>query len=82
MAMSREELENLMRLIGRTCEHEIDCEECLMQVSEFAEREVQGKPIPDALQSVEQHLAICGECREEYALLRKALHDLGQDENR
>ncbi len=80
MAMSPEELENLMWLIGNTSDREIDCEECLMKVSEFAERGMQGKPIPDALRSIGQHLAICGECREEYDLLRKALTESGTEE--
>jgi len=77
MTISPEELETLMRLIGHTGPHEINCEECLMKVSEFAEHEVQGKPISEALRAVDQHLAICGECREEYAMLLTALRELG-----
>lgn len=80
MAMSREELESLMRLIRHTGRHEINCEECLMKVSEFAEHAVQGGPVPDTLQPIEQHLAICGECREEYDLLRKVLSEMGSNE--
>ena len=81
MAISQEELETLMRLIGHTGRHEINCDECLMKVSEFAKHELQQKLIPDVLRAVEQHLAICGECREEYALLRQALRELGPEEN-
>jgi hypothetical protein len=80
MAISREELESLLRLIGSTSQREIDCEECLMWVSEFAEQEVQGRSISDALRAVEQHLAICGECREEFILLRKALSELDPED--
>ncbi|MHB8863273.1 MAG: hypothetical protein ACYC6N_12760 [Pirellulaceae bacterium] len=80
MTISRAELENLMRLVGSTSHREIDCEECLMTVSEFAEHELQRKPLSDVLRAVEQHLAICGECREEYDMLREALSELGADE--
>jgi predicted anti-sigma-YlaC factor YlaD len=77
MALSREELEQLMRLVGKTQEHEITCEECLMKVSEFAEHELKHKPVSDVLRAVEQHLAICGECREEFEILREAIKELG-----
>ena len=33
MALSREELEYLMQLVGKRQEHEITCEECLMKVA-------------------------------------------------
>lgn len=80
MALSQEEFETLMRLIGHTGRHEINCEECLMKVSEFAEHELPQKSIPDVLRAVEQHLAICGECREEYDLLRNVLSEMGSNE--
>lgn len=75
MVISREVLERLMRLIGNTDQREIDCDECLLKVSELAEQKMRGGPLSDALRAVEQHLAICGECREEYDLLRKALDE-------
>lgn len=78
MALSREELERLVQLVGKTEEHEIDCGECLKKVSEFAEQQLKDKPVSEALQTVEQHLAICGECREEYEMLREAIKELGQ----
>jgi len=80
MVISREELESLMRLIGSTDQREIDCDECLLKVSELAEQEMRGGPLSDALRAAEQHLAICGECREEYALLRKSFCELDSDE--
>jgi hypothetical protein len=77
MAISREELETLMRLVGHTEPNEVNCEECLMKVSEFAEHQLRQEPILDDLRAVEQHLAICSECREEHALLLTALRELG-----
>ena len=81
MAMSWEELKRLVQLVGRTEEREIDCDECLKKVSEFAEEQLMHKPLSEALRAVEQHLAICGECREEYEMLRKAISTLGPDGN-
>lgn len=76
MPLSKKEIDGLMRLIGLTQEDEINCERCLSLVAEFAERELAGKPIPEGLMSVEQHLSICVECREEYQALRRALRDI------
>jgi len=47
-----------------------------MQVSEFTEVHLVGKPVPEGLQAIEQHLAICDECREEYESLGRALREL------
>lgn len=76
MALSKSELDNLMQLIGLTDEREINCEQCLALVSEFAEQALTGKSIPDGLKAVEQHLSVCGECRDEYEALQKALRGM------
>ncbi len=44
-----------------------------MLLAEFAERSLEGKPIPEALQAIQHHLAICAECQEEYEALLTAL---------
>ena len=76
MSLSKEEIERLLKLVGLTTDEEIDCEECLSQVAEFAERELAGKSIPKGLAAVEHHLVICAECREEYEALQRALNEL------
>ena len=73
MPLSKEELDGLMRLVGLTKDSEINCEQCLRLVAEFAEQAVAGKSIPEGLKAVEHHLAICTECREEYEALQEAL---------
>ena len=82
MPLARQETENLLRLIGVTQEHEINCDELLGQVNQFAEGQLQGEPISDELRTVQQHLAVCGECREEYELLLEALRDVNDTEDR
>jgi hypothetical protein len=73
MALSKEEIDDLMRQIGLTRDEEIDCERCLALVAEFAERELLGRSIPAGLEAVAHHLSICAECSEEYEALLQAL---------
>lgn len=73
MPMSKRELQELMRLVGLTQDVEINCEQCLALVAEFAEQELAGKTLHESLKAVEHHLSICAECREEYEALRRAL---------
>ena len=73
MTLSKDEIAQLLMLIGQTEDHELNCDECLALVAEFAETQLSGKSIPAGLQAVEQHLAVCDECREEYEALWKSL---------
>ncbi|MEZ5356867.1 MAG: hypothetical protein R2762_29870 [Bryobacteraceae bacterium] len=76
MPLSKDELDNLLQLLGNTRAEEIDCEQCLDLVAEFAERVLAGKSPAERLIAVEQHLSVCAECREEYEALRLALRRL------
>ena len=76
MSLSKDEISQLLTLIGQTEEYELNCEQCLALVAEFAETALSGKTVPAGLQAVEQHLAVCGECREEYEALRRTLDSL------
>ncbi len=76
MGLSAKEIEMLMQLIGLTKDEEINCEQCLALVGEFAERKLAGKSISEGLSMVEQHLGVCAECREEYEALQVALKEL------
>ena len=73
MSLSKEQLAELLRLIGLTRDEEIDCERCLARVAEFAERELAGRSVPAGLEAVAHHLSICAECCEEYEALLQAL---------
>lgn len=73
MSLSRPEIQKLLAVVRATQAAEIDCDVCLMQVGEFAERHLLGKPISEGLEAIEQHLSICDECREEYEMLSLAL---------
>lgn len=79
MPLSNNELEDLLRLVGLTNDKEINCEQCLAMVAEFAEHELAGKSVPESLKMVEQHLSVCSECREEYEALQRALGELNSE---
>ena len=78
MALSRKEIEALLRLVGLTKDVEIGCDECLSRIAEFAEQQLQGRSVAEGLKAVEHHLSVCAECREEYGSLRKALEALDE----
>ena len=79
MPLSHQEIEDLLRLVGLTAEAEINCEQCLALVAEFAEQQLAGKSIHEGLRAVEQHLSVCTECRDEYEALRRTLDNLEDD---
>ena len=76
MSLSKEEIAELLRLVGLTRDEEIDCEPCVALVAEFAERELAGRSVPAGLEAVAHHLSICVECREEFEALLQALKDM------
>jgi len=73
MPLSRKELEDLIHLISHTKDVEIDCDQCLALVAEFAEQQLAGRSVSESLRAVEEHLALCAECRDEYEALQRAL---------
>ena len=76
MSFTTEQISGLMSQIGITRENELNCNECLHHVAEFAECELTGKKVPEALDAVRHHLALCIECKEEYDELLKLLRTL------
>ena len=76
MLLSKNEIDGLIQLIGLTKDEEINCEQCLSLVAEFAERELSNRPVSEALKFVQHHLSICAECHEEYEALQLALRNI------
>lgn len=79
MNLNPDQIAELKNLLAVTHDKEIHCDECLEHVGEYAEHTLLGKAIPKALLAVEQHLAVCIECREEYQSLLDALRELEQE---
>ena len=76
MPLSREEIDDLLRLVSLTEDVEINCEQCLALVAEFADQQLTGKSIHEGLKAVQQHLSVCAECRDEYEALRRTLDSM------
>ena len=76
MKLSLDQIGALLHAVSRTRDRELTCDECLGELGGFAELTLEGRPIEEAYDLVQQHLQICDECREEFALLLKALEGL------
>ncbi len=71
--LTREQVGGIVKMLGLTRDREFNCSECLQHVGEFAECQLGGKPLAEVLASVEHHLGLCPECREEFEALMKIL---------
>ena len=71
--LTSEQVGSIVKMLSLTTDREFNCAECLQHVSEFAECQLAKKPVGEVIASVEQHLALCPECREEYEALMKIL---------
>ena len=76
MKLTPEQIDGLVSALRLTRDTEVDCDECLSHVAEFAELELTGKPTPDALAVIAHHLSLCPECNEEYEKLKTAINSL------
>ncbi len=79
MPLSSQQVRELLEAICATRDRELTCGECWDHVAELAERTIAGKPIPQAIAAVQQHLEDCGECRQEYEALLSALQALEEE---
>jgi uncharacterized protein with PIN domain len=71
--LTREQVGGIVKMLSLTTDREFNCGECLQHVSEFAECQLAHKSVGEVISKVEQHLALCPECREEYEALMKIL---------
>lgn len=76
MSLTPDEIQKMLDVVRATQSVEINCDVCLVHVGEFAELHLVGKPVPEGLKAVEQHLAICSECREEFEALCRAMKSI------
>jgi len=71
--LTTEQVGSLVKMLDLTQDREFTCDECLIHIGEFAESKLAGIPLHEALTLVEQHLALCPECREECEALMEIL---------
>ncbi len=68
-----EQVVQMVRMVAATRPDEIGCDECFEQLDRFVELHLAGKNAAEALPLVQDHLARCGDCREEFEALLAAL---------
>lgn len=68
-----DQLRTLTGLLLHTHPHELTCDEWVDHVAGYAEAALAGTPPPAGAGLVEEHLALCAECREEFDALMAAL---------
>ncbi len=73
MTISNEQIDMMLEMLSLTNDQEEDCRGCLVKLAEFAENSLAGKSVPEGLSKIDEHLKICGECREEFETLKLAL---------
>jgi hypothetical protein len=78
--MQRDRFKKWLRNIFATQAEEISCTECFDLLSGLVEVEARGEALTAKMLQVEQHLAQCRACRDEYEALRdlRRLEDEGE----
>ncbi len=71
--MNPEDLGKLAQALDMTREEELGCDECFEELDRFVEMELAGLDAAAAMLLVQDHLDKCGDCREEYEALLRAL---------
>ena len=75
--LDRDIFRALIGEIADTREVEIGCDECFEQLDRFVEMKLSGLNAAEAMPLVEEHVEICGECREEFEALLASLRAAG-----
>jgi hypothetical protein len=69
----RDIFRELIQEIAEAREVEIGCDECFEELDRFVEMRLSGLDVARAMPLVQEHLEICGECREEFEALLTSL---------
>jgi hypothetical protein len=71
--LKRGEVAKLVRVVAKTHETEIGCDECFERLDSFAETEISGAEARAAMPLVGDHLDKCADCRSKFEVLLRAL---------
>lgn len=73
MTITNQQIKMLLQLVASVQDDSMDCDGCYNRISEFVERQLEGRPLDAAMNAVEQHLRNCPCCADEYRVLREGL---------
>ena len=79
MLLDQSKIKILLEALVLTNETEVDCDECFDSMSEFAESQLSGASVPEALVLIDDHIRICADCKEEFQMLKKTISELEED---
>ncbi len=66
MRLSDDKFQLLLEAIGSTEPDSMYCDVCFGRIGEYAEAQLEGKPLSEGMQAVLAHLQNCPCCRDEY----------------
>lgn len=75
--LDHETLKRLVYTVMNAQDQEMTCDDCAEELDRFAEAQLVGKELDEALESVQEHLSQCAWCREEFEALMNVLRGLG-----
>ena len=70
----------LLKLARCVTPDSMDCDHCLHKIAEFAEVQLAGRTIPEAMECIRNHLANCPCCQHEFEDLLDALKTMEENE--
>jgi hypothetical protein len=79
MLLDESKIKLLLEALVLTHETEVDCDECFDAMAEFAESQLSGASVPQALVLIDDHIRICADCNEEFEILKKTISKLDDD---
>ncbi len=71
--LKRGDVIRLVRVVAKTHETEIGCDECFERLDSFAETAISGEEARAAMPLVGDHLDKCADCRNKFGALLRAL---------
>ncbi len=73
MLLDQSKIKLLLRALVQTNETEVDCDACFDAMAEFAESQLSGESVPDALILIDDHIKMCVDCEEQYQILKTTI---------
>jgi hypothetical protein len=79
MLLDQSQIKILLEALVLTHEIEVDCDVCFDSMAEFAESQLSGASVPEALVLIDDHIRICADCREEFQILKEIIAKMDDD---
>lgn len=78
MALSPDQVDQLLKMIQLTREVEMTCPECLDELDKYTQGVLNGEELSGALGRVRDHLETCPFCNDEFQLILETLRAMDE----